>query len=150
MIAAFRSIGWLWHRQSRHSLCDMSAGPLRGRIRLGDQLRDRFARRTPGGLIQRIKILPNGSLRPGNALPVNLIRASNSALFVAVSRDQAGIDRKSASGRTEMNQRSPRLQKPIFSTQSATSGLMHRSKWNYLPPRRWPKQDILRGSAEKH
>ena len=69
----------------------VSAGPLRGRIRLGDELRDRFARRTPGGLIQRIEILPDGSARPGNALPVNLI--SNSALFVGVSRNKAGIER---------------------------------------------------------
>jgi hypothetical protein len=74
----------------------VSAGPLRGRIRLSDELRDRFARRTPGGFIQRIEILPAGSARPGNALPVNL--TSNSALFVGVSRNQAGIEHKGGSG----------------------------------------------------
>jgi hypothetical protein len=74
----------------------VSAGPSHGRIRLGDELRDRFARRTPGGRIQRIEILPAGSARPGNALPVNL--TSNSALFVGVSRNQAGIEHKGGSG----------------------------------------------------
>jgi hypothetical protein len=46
-------------------------------------------------LIQGVEILPDGSTRPGNGFPVNLVRPSNSALFVSVSGNQARIDRKS-------------------------------------------------------
>ena len=73
----------------------MSASPLRGRIRLRDELRHGFARRAPCCLIQGVEILPDGSARPGNGLPVNLVRPSSRTLLVGVSGNQAGIDRKS-------------------------------------------------------
>ena len=72
----------------------MSAGPLHGRIRLGDELRDRFARRTPGGRIQRIEILPAGSARPGNALPVNL--TSNARCLLASAAIRLASNTKAA------------------------------------------------------
>jgi hypothetical protein len=49
----------------------MSAGPLRGWIRPGDELRDRLAGRAPGSLIQGIEIFPDGPARPGDGLPVD-------------------------------------------------------------------------------
>src|SRR5207344_2728768 len=39
----------------------VSAGPLCGRIRLGDELRYRLARRAPGSLIQGVEIFADGS-----------------------------------------------------------------------------------------
>jgi hypothetical protein len=72
----------------------VSAGPLHGRIRLGDELRDRFARRTPGGRIQRIEILPAGSARPGNALPVNL--TSNARCLLASAAIRLASNTKAA------------------------------------------------------
>jgi NAD(P)-dependent dehydrogenase (short-subunit alcohol dehydrogenase family) len=72
------------------------AGPLRGRIRLRDELRYRFARCAPGSLIQSVEILPDRSTRPGNGLPVHLVRPSGRTLLIGVSGNQAGIDRKSA------------------------------------------------------
>ena len=61
----------------------VSAGTLRGRIRLGDELRYSYARRAPGSLIQRVEKFPDRSTRLGNGVPVNLIRRSNSALLLA-------------------------------------------------------------------
>jgi hypothetical protein len=72
----------------------MSAGPLRGRIRPGDELRYRLAGCAPGGLIQGIEIFPDGSARPGNGFPVNIIRPGSRALLVGIGSNQAGIDRK--------------------------------------------------------
>src|SRR5215216_1317297 len=72
----------------------VSAGPLRGWVRLVNEFRYCVARRAPGRFIQRIEILPDGSARPCNGPPVNLISSSNSALLVSVGGNQAGIDRK--------------------------------------------------------
>ena len=73
----------------------VSAGSLCGRIRPGDELRYRLARRAPSSLIQGVEIFPDGSARPGDGLPVNIVRPSSRALLVGISRNQAGIDRKS-------------------------------------------------------
>ena len=73
----------------------MSAGPLCGRIRLGDELRYRIARRAPSSLIQGVEIFPDGPARRGDGLPVNLVRPGRGALLVGIRGNQAGIDRKS-------------------------------------------------------
>ena len=73
----------------------VSAGPLCGRIRPGDELRYRLAGCAPGSLIQGIEIFPDGSARPGNGLSVNIVRPSSRALLVGIGGNQAGIDRKS-------------------------------------------------------
>jgi hypothetical protein len=70
----------------------MSAGPLRGRIRPGDELRGCLAGRPPGSLIQGVEIFPDGSARPGNDLPVDIIRPGSRALLVGIGSKQAGID----------------------------------------------------------
>src|SRR4029079_18097430 len=75
----------------------VSAGPLGGRIRPGDELRYRLAGCAPGRLIQGIEIFPDGSARPGNGLPVDIIRPGSRALLVGIGSNQAGIDSK---GRT--------------------------------------------------
>src|SRR5438046_2723521 len=72
----------------------VSAGPLRGRIRPGDELRYRLAGCAPGSLIQGIEIFPDGSARPGDGLPVDIIRPGSRALLVGIGSNQAGIDRK--------------------------------------------------------
>ena len=73
-----------------------SEGPLCGRIRPGDELRYRLAGCAPGSLIQGIEIFPDGSARPGDGLPVNVIRPGRRALLVGIGSNQAGIDRKAA------------------------------------------------------
>ena len=75
----------------------VSAGPLCRWIRPGDELRYRLARRAPGGLIQGVEIFPDGSSRPGDGLPVNIVRPGGRALLVGIGGNQAGIDRKSGS-----------------------------------------------------
>ena len=72
----------------------VSAGPLCGRIRPGDELRYRLARCAPGSLIQGIEIFPDGSARPGDGLPVDIIRPGSRALLVGIGSNQAGIDSK--------------------------------------------------------
>src|SRR2546430_9876661 len=72
----------------------VSAGPLRGRIRPGDELRFRLAGCAPGSLIQGIEIFPDGSARPGDGLPVDIIRPGSRALLVGIGSNQAGIERK--------------------------------------------------------
>ena len=73
----------------------MSPGPLCGRIRLGDELRYRLARRAPSSLIQGVEIFPDGSASTGDGLPVNIVRPSGRALLVGIGGNQAGIVRKS-------------------------------------------------------
>ena len=68
----------------------VSAGPLRRRIRPGDELRYRLAGCTPGSLIQGIKIFSDGSARPGDGLPVDIIRPGRRALLVGIGSNQAG------------------------------------------------------------
>ena len=72
----------------------LSAGPLCGRIRLGDELQYRLAGCAPGSLIQGIEIFPDGSARPGDGLPVDIIRPGSRALLVGIGSNQAGIDSK--------------------------------------------------------
>src|SRR5467141_4938857 len=72
----------------------LSAGPLCGRIRPGDELRYRLAGCAPGSLIQGIEIFPDGSARLGDGLPVYIIRPGSRALLVGIGSNQAGIDSK--------------------------------------------------------
>src|SRR5262245_2978306 len=73
------------------------ACPLRGRVRLRDELRHRLARRAPSRLIQCVQILSDGTARPGDGFPVDVIRSSDGALLVGIGGNQAGIDRKGRS-----------------------------------------------------
>src|SRR2546423_14592584 len=72
----------------------VSAGPLRGRIRPGDELRYRLAGCAPGSLIQGIEIFPDGSARPGDALPADIIRPSSIALLVGIGSNHSGMRRQ--------------------------------------------------------
>src|ERR1700685_2864171 len=74
----------------------VSAGPLCGRIRFGDELRYRLARRAPSSLIKGVEIFADGSARPGDGLPVNVVRPSSRTLLVGIGGGQAGVDRKNA------------------------------------------------------
>jgi hypothetical protein len=93
MIAAFRSIQVVVG-VGKERMSFVSAGPLCRWIRPGDELRYRLARRAPGGLIQGVEIFPDGSSRPGDGLPVNIVRPGGRALLVGIGGNQAGIDRK--------------------------------------------------------
>src|SRR5437870_2188962 len=70
----------------------MGASPLCRGIRWRDELRHNLAGGTPGRLIQRIEIFPNGATRPRQLGPIDVIRARKRALLVGVSGDQTGID----------------------------------------------------------
>ena len=65
----------------------VSAGPLCGRIRPGDELRYRIAGCAPGSFIQGVEIFPDRSARPGDGFLVNIIRPGSRTLLVGISRN---------------------------------------------------------------
>ena len=75
----------------------VSTCPLRGRVRLRDELRHRLARYAPSRLIQRVQILPDGTARPGESFPVDVVRSGDGALLIGIGGNQAGIDSKGGS-----------------------------------------------------
>ena len=70
------------------------AGPLRRRIGPRHELRLHLARRTPGGIVERVEILLHRATGLGHRLPVDRLRPFRRALLVGVGPDQAGIDRE--------------------------------------------------------